>query len=90
MKQLLPRQTEEIVSIELHEPPPKPKTISESRIAIFNKLAKLKLNEGVEINRKYWSMVRYVYWFRVQYGRELRYIVRPAVRFGWSKIWRVR
>jgi hypothetical protein len=80
----------DLVAKPISEAAPRAKPKGQRRDAVFKTLMEMKLNEGLKLNIKYFAAVQYVYQFRVMYGRELRYIVRPTETMGWVKIWRVR
>lgn len=71
------------------EPAPTPELLGAVRDAVFNYFAKLQVGKCVEINRKVRVTRNYVYRFRKTYGMEMRFIIRPSKKFGWTKVWRV-
>lgn len=63
---------------------------STTRDAMFTLLAQMEIGGATaDVNRARTHVLRLVYLFRVEYGRERRYIVRPTGRPGWSRIWRI-
>lgn len=74
---------------EVHEPVPPRKLPGRTRGALWAALAGMTVGgSAIEVNRAKIAADHYVYKFRKEYGREMRFIVRPSVKPGWCKIWR--
>lgn len=76
--------------IEYCDDPPPDENRGRKREALYEALMNLQVGgQGIDLNRSLAAATNYVYRFRVERDRELRFKVR-ATRPGWSRIWRVK
>jgi hypothetical protein len=58
--------------------------------ALYQALGTLEVGgKAIEVNRNVGAAQHYAYRFRVERGREMRFVVRKS-RPGWCRIWRVK
>jgi hypothetical protein len=75
---------------EVSEPPPPRKLPGRIRGPLWTALAAMNVGgAGIEVNRGKVATDHYVYKFRKEFGRELRFIVR-VTKPGWCRIWRTQ
>jgi hypothetical protein len=94
---ILPKQTQDKKFYGPHRPVsgqiidvpvPVPHDRGAIREAMYRLLASMEVGQCLEVDRTLYASRRYVYAFRVQFGRELRFKIRPT-RSNTTRIWRV-
>lgn len=71
------------------KPLPERKPARPRRIEVYEALEAMAVGDSIEVSRNVKSTEQYIYRFRRDKGRDVRFKIRPSGKLGWTDVWRV-